>query len=71
MNKVCRVREGLHTNFRELGNMTPDEVMNYASANGYESMGVYFSKVWCEQVKLYIRCDEHGTILSQLLVSKA
>ena len=71
MLKICKVIEGMYPNYTELGTMSPDAVMLYASANGYETMGVYDSKVFGERVKYYARCDKDGNILSQLLVMKA
>ena len=71
MVKLCKVLEGKYPNYKELGTMSPDEVIIYAAANGYETMGVYDSQQQGERVKYYARCDKNGKILSQLLVMKA
>lgn len=71
MEKLCRVMIGLYPDYRELGVMNPNAVMGYASANGYELMGRYGYKDGYENVVLYVKCDDDGNILSQMLVMKA
>lgn len=71
MEKNCKVMIGLYPEYRELGIMNPNAVMGYASANGYELMGRYNYKDGYDNVVLYVKCNENGIILSQMLVMKA
>ena len=71
MDKLCKVMIGLYPEYRELGTMSPDAVMGYASSNKYELIGRYSRKDGYNNVVLYAKCDSNKNIVSQLLVMKA